>query len=273
MSRRILSLVVCRGLTRPSQLLAAGELIASLAEATGRSYVLVCSWPRDALVYGLYVAHDPRRAGEEVERRITGGPAVEASRGDTYVALVAHGYGSLEDVAVDASRLALCISASGYGATLLGSIGFIEAFTSRTVDPTIIERCLNVRVERGPTVNPLEVEGTARMFEQRSWRLYTFNRGSAEARLERGTYYVRLSVTVDEGYIVDWSLDSNMMAAPPMEIYSVLASVKGAPFHELTLSNLQLALEKRVQLYGVTVDDVKALLENLYTRVGVRHYT
>lgn len=42
---------------------------------------------------------------------------------------------------------------------------------------------------------------------------------------------------------------------------------------ELTLYNLELAVEKRIQVYGLEKQDIQAMIHELHSRVGEQYYT
>ncbi len=262
-------LVGCRRLEEPSQLLAAGELVASLAVGQSRPYMLACRWPLESIVLGLYSSAPTTIDERLVYRRITGGNPVRLRGGETYLVLALPGFKILQGLVGLGEKLAKCINIRAYGATVLDETGYLEAFAAEDVVAEDLGNCLGFRLRRGPTVTPLEVAEAARLFEARSWRLYRYRRLRWEALEAAKPHYLRASVETVDGYIVDWSLDGNIYMAPPMEIYSILASLKGTPFNQIVFGNLEAAVEARIQVHGLEKTNLIRLFRRLYEAAGV----
>jgi len=203
-----------------------------------------------------------------VERRVTGGDPVEMPAGECYT-VIAFPTSRLAEAVAVGEAAAGRLSPRAWGATVAEKAALVELLGG----PCSLEEALpGARLVRGGTLWRGAVGRYLELFSSPAWRLYRYRRGTAEAAVERGGYYARLSVELTDGYITGWWLDSNMMAAPPMEIFSILATAKGAPFHELTLSNLEVALEKRLETHGIAVGDLQLLLQRLHRIAGERLY-
>jgi hypothetical protein len=259
---RRLRIYECRA-ARPSQALATGEYVLDTALKHRSPAATMCSWPSRSLVYGLYVA---TRGEESVERRITGGPVEHVERGCSYLALALPGHRKLVEAVELAKKLETCLGGRAH-ATLVEDVAYLELFRGETLEARELASCLEMGYELHGAPEAWRLEEMARMFESSRWRIYRWREATATARVVRGSFYLNLSVEVVDGYIVSWSLDSNMYAAPPMEPFNVLASVQGMRFDEIALTNLELAIRSRLEAYGITVDDIVEAVRRLYEAV------
>ncbi|MET1102349.1 MAG: hypothetical protein ABWW69_07750 [Pyrodictiaceae archaeon] len=240
----------------------------------------------ECIIQGLYRATPRSIKIRRATRRVSGGPTTKVNGLASYVSLVVRA-NDLLGVLDKAKSMAECLTRARtsyggvvvgdwgravYAATLIGNIGVAEVISS----PQPLSRlllCSGLRAE------PLELDtGLIGMFIPRykasTWitQYYSDRRASTLRRNKEG-FELRISVETKDDYIVGWSLDSNMYASPPMEVYSILSSVKGMPFHELTLSMIKDALNTKMRVAGISMKDFLDALDSLHKAAGVKVYT
>ena len=231
----------------------------------------------DGLVYGLYEAYEPQEAPlgpERVFRRITGGPRMEPREGWSYVAASIPGATDLERLAAIAAGASACLR-QPVGFTATPKTGYLEAFTP--LGPKEALACLEEATGLQPRgrvhVPKTSLSELAGLFSSETWRLYRYRRADAEASTRRGRYWARLSIAIQDVYVSDYWLTGVFYSAPPSEIYTILNTLRGMRLDELTLYNLELAIEKRIQVYGLEKQDLQAMIHELHRRIGERYYT
>jgi len=257
------------GLSTCSEILGLGELGLDYALRGKEAYAAYAEWPRGCTVYGIYEALGSE-TGERVARRITGGPRAEAGPGRYYLALALPGTRSLRDAVSAMMVLAQCMRSRGHGATVLGDTAFIEIIDGRSEPGECLDELL--RGARRARVRPLrsDIEARARLFEQDSWRLYRYRATSVEALVERGSYWLRASLEITDGYVTGYWLSGVFYSAPPTEIYSVFNTLRGVRLDEIVLGNMEVALEKRLEVAGLETSDLQLLVKKLYEKALAR---
>ena len=269
--------------------LGAGEAVFELAAQSNTPRALVASSPKSCTILGYYQSYN-RFCREEGEgrcvRRITGGATISLPEEWNYLALAVPGLNRLSEAVELANRLTTCLYGSQgpviasrkgigvLGVTILGGTGFIEVMHS--AQPDSLTGCLS---REGFT--PLQAQslpgGLARARSNRyyssTWNKYSFREEMLWAKRCRGGYWIRIGLETFEGYIAGWSVEGLFYSSPPPEIYSVLASVKGTPFHELVRESLKEALSSRLEVAGITLSDILSAIEELHEKSGVKHYT
>ncbi len=267
--------LVAGRLRRLSELLALGELALEYSLREERPFLALGRAPVGGTVLGLYEAYrDEHGRPGETYRRITGGPVMEARPGWSYVAAAVPGMGDLGGLAARAFGASTCLRAP-VGFTAADRVGYVEAFTP--LDEAEALACLAEVLALEPRgrvhVPRASLGELAGLFESEQWRLYRYRRGDAEAEARRGKYWVKLSIALSDVYVSDYWLTGVFYAAPPSEIYTILNTLRGMRLDELTLYNLELAVEKRLQTHGVTKSDLRRLLRQLHRQAGERYYT
>ncbi|MET1127753.1 MAG: hypothetical protein ABWW70_00330 [Thermoproteota archaeon] len=257
-----------------AEVLALGEVVLEHAMRTGRSHVAAASFPRHAVVLGLYEAYAGDFPEEDTYRRMTGGHRAEVREGDTYVAAALPGVSRLSAALLAAVNASNC-AGGVHGATVAGGVGLIELFTSEDGEKALECVARFAGLELGPRIaaGQMLLSEYASGFRARGWRLYRFREAGFTASTRRQGYWAKLSIDVVDGYVAGYWLTGVFYAAPPMEIYDVLNSLRGALFHELALYSVKDAISRRVQLEGLLPEDFHALLDELYSAAGVRYYT
>ncbi len=256
------------GLRDCSDVLGLGELGLDYALRDREAYAAYTEWPSSCIVYGIYEAlGEETRDGESVvARRITGGEKAKAAPGRYYLALALPGTRSLRDAVSAMMILAQCMGSKGHGATVLGDTAFIEIVDGRR-DP---DRCIEELLPgtRRARVKPptSSISARARLFSQDSWRLYRYRATSVEALVERGSYWLRASLEITDGYITGYWLSGVFYSAPPTEIYSVFNTLRGTRLDEIVLANMEIALEKRLEVEGLTPGDLQTLMRRLFEK-------
>lgn len=254
--------------------LAAGEQALNMALGaggrTGRGYVVEAVVGEHSLLLGLYNQVPDEAGGLGVYRRVTGGWWAPLEPGDRYLALVLPSK-TLEEAVATASRLAGCSGAVSWGATVVEDWGFIELLA-----PTSPEECLRGLGEQSSRIAvPVDgLERLAKAYMSPSWRLYSIPQRETvvSASVRRGEYTATLAVEVYDVYISDAWIAGVFHAAPPMEPFSLVATVKGTRLDEIVVANLEVALTHRLQLYGVTREDLLGLIWRLHRLVGGEEY-
>jgi len=246
-----------------SGVLGLGELGLDYALRSGEAYVAHAEWPRSCTVYGIYEALEGV-GGERVARRITGGPRGEAGPGRVYLALAIPGVRSLGDAVSAMMVLAQCMRSRGHGATVLGETAFIEIVDGRGDAHECLDELLGGAKRVHVRAPSSEVSARARLFEQDSWRLYRYKTSSAEATVRRGSYWLRASLEITDGYVTGYWLTGVFYSAPPTEIYSVFNTLRGVRLDEIVVANMEVALEKRLQVAGLETSDLQELIRTLY---------
>ncbi len=253
-----------------ASVLALGELAVEYAMRDKKYYAAIASMPQRAIVYGMYEAYSGDEDGSLVHRRITGGEKVAVEEGWTYIAAALPGKNDLKQLASLALGARACLRGV-VGFTHFQDVGFLEGFSSIPQEDAIhcLSEVLGGSVHgkiRPPRMNINEL---SRLFRSDSWRLYRYRPGSSEEYIRRsGGYWVKLSFEVVDGYIADYSLTGVFYSAPPSEIYSVFSSVRGTPFNELILYNIEIGIESRLDMYGITIEDLITAVRRLYERLG-----
>jgi hypothetical protein len=257
-----------------AEVLALGEVVLEHAMRSGRPHVAAASFPRHAVVLGLYEAYAGDSPEEDTYRRMTGGHRAEVRMGDTYVAAALPGVARLSAALLTAINASNC-AGGVHGATVAGGVGLIELFTPEDGEKTLECVARFAGLELGPRISASQMllSEYASGFRARSWRLYEFREGGFTASTRRQEYWAKLSIDVVDGYVAGYWLTGVFYAAPPMEIYDVLNSLRGMLFHELALYSVKEAISRRVQLEGLLPEDFHALLDELYGAAGVRYYT
>ncbi len=253
---------------------AAGVLALEYALREKRCFATAVELRQGGRVYGLYEAVEPGVEGSRVYRRITGGPRVEVEAGWSYVAAAVPGKADMRQLAAVALGAASCLRGHAWF-THAGGVGFVEAFTP--LEPGEALNCLLEALgasRAGKVLLPRQsLAEQARLFRGEGWRLYRYQQGDAEAEVRRNGYWARLSLGLLDGYVSDYWLTGVFYAAPPSEIYSVLNSLRGTRFDELVLFNLETAIERRLDVYGLEKSDIVELLRRLHEAVGEKYYT
>ncbi len=270
--------------------LGAGEVVVELARSSSRVVRAVHGEvEQECTVLGYYQSYNGLCKGRGAcVRRATGGASLRTGRNWYYVAMAWRDASSLGEVYEKAAELASClygrvrgpVVVSGdvvavVGVTRYGGVGFAEIIGLRPPRGSVAD-CLRAH---GPVSERTLPKGLAeargRRYRARSWVVHGFPSSvTSTARKCTGSgFWARLGVEVVDGYIAGWGVEGVFYSAPPAELYSVLASVKGTPFHELTLDSIIAALEARVELYGVGVEAFKEMFEDLYGAAGLRLYT
>jgi hypothetical protein len=253
-----------------ASVLALGELAAEYAMRDKRHYIAVTSIPQRAVVYGMYEAYSGDEESVLAHRRVTGGEKAVVGEDWTYIAAALPGKSDLRQLASLALGARACLRGV-VGFTHFQDVGFLEGFSPVPQEDAVhcFEEVLGGTVHgriRPPRMNINEL---ARLFRSDSWRLYRYRPGSGEEYVRRnGSYWIRLSFEVIDGYIADYSLTGVFYSAPPSEIYSVFSSVKGTPFNELVLYNIEIGIESRLDMYGITIEDLVTAVRKLYERLG-----
>ena len=271
--------------------LGAGEAVADLA--TSRPRLASVEVDESCTLLGYYQSYNrfcKRSSKGRCARRITGGATLFLEAPWSYTVLAYPGSQSLREVYETGRRLAEClyqVRVSGsigatrntilvLGATRIGRVGLVEiASSTEPVEPPLCIRELGFgSLEKASSLPERFIETRAQRYGSDTWNKYSFKPLTGESRIcSREGFWARLGVEIVDGYIAGWSLEGNFYSAPPPEIYSILASAKGTPFHELTLDNIKWAIRERLEVYGLDTRDVIRLVENLYEKHGYRHYT
>jgi hypothetical protein len=254
------------------ELLAAGEQSVNLAlgGGEGRVYSFYGVAGEDALILGLYNRLPDESGLVGVYRRVTGGRPIPLGEGEGYAAVVAPA-ASLGETVEMAAALGECTSARGWGATRIEGWGVIELLAAS--EPS---DCLG-RLFRldGMSRVFLRIGGLGRIasaYRSPSWRFYGPPKPGGSIVSEecsRDGYHVGVTLDVFEEYVAESWLYGIFHAAPPMEPFSVMATLRGTRLDEMVLANLEVALEHRVELYGITVGDVVELLRKLSSRINM----
>ncbi len=254
-----------------AEVLGFGEALIDVA-ATREIHIGIVTWPQNAIVLGLYEAlRNTDNDHENIYRRITGGYRFDVSKNDFYTIAVIGKPLSLHE----AVERAKCIT-NDFGVTRIGDKTVIEAHLTTRPHHEEILSCLmgsNARItQRQVEMDKELVLHYTNRYKSPGWRFYRFHRGSGVAKRSKESFRFVVSVEVVDGYITGWWIDSTLYMAPPMELHSILASVRGSPFHELTLFNIELAIRKRLETYGLSRDEIIDAIRELYSVVGVRFY-
>lgn len=256
------------------------ERLQALAELTlehslrgGEAFAASGTLARPATVHGMYRLLMPgEEASPTVYRRVTGGATWLLEAGDGYAALAAPWRGGLQGLHERLQAMGCGAAPPGY--TIVEGVAFVEAAGG---EPRELLACLAeaLGVEAGGAVPAprMNVAELARLYASPGWRLHRHRRGDAEARVERDGYWAVLSVEKTGPYVSWISLSGVFYAAPPSEVYSVLAAARGTRLDEMILYGLTVNLEKRVEAAGLTIDDLKNLLVEAHRAAGERFYT
>ena len=257
-----------------SQLLALGELALEYSLREEQAFTAAAEAPQPATVLGLYEAYRPEHGPpEQVYRRITGGPLVEARPGWSYVAAAVPGLNDLQSLAARALGASACLKAPT-GFTVAGGTGYMEALTPLPQREALhcIAEPLGLEPRGRIHVPKTSLSELTSLFESTSWRHYRYRRGRAEATVSKEKYWLKISIDTNGTYVTDYWLTGVLYAAPPSEIYTILNTLRGMRLDELTLYNLELAIDKRIQTHGVTRDEIKKLLEQIYNQIGEKYF-
>ncbi|BEP16874.1 hypothetical protein PYJP_02260 [Pyrofollis japonicus] len=266
MHRALKRLFVLEPASRPatcSEVLGLGELGLDYALGSGMAYLAYTEWPRSCRVYGIYEALEDE-GGDTVARRITGGIRGDVDSNRVYVALSLPGVGRLRDAVAKMLSMSQCLGGRVHGATVMGTTAFIEVVDARRDPLECVREVLGA--EKFSRVRPprMDVLNRARLFDQDSWRLYRYRRASVEAMVRRNEYWLRASLEVTDGYITGYWLSGVFYSAPPTEIYSVFNTLRGTRLDEVMLANMEIALEKRLEVEGLETRDLIDLVNMLY---------
>ncbi|ABM80847.1 hypothetical protein [Hyperthermus butylicus] len=260
-----------RGVEGLEYVLAAGQRVADLALSRRRLYYILLRARGDGVVLGLYGSLADEAGVVGIYRRITGGRPAYVEHDTYYLAVALPGARKLESLAPKALELERC-SKGVVGFTLLGETGFLELFADSDPLQCLLE-VFNARPGGRLSLSPSVLAETAQLYASPSWRLYKYNPATAEAAAYRGSYWVKASIEVTDGYVTGVWLSGVFYAAPPMEPFSILETIRGTRFDELVLSNAELAVDYRVELWGVTRDDFKNVLRSLHEKAGEKYFT
>jgi hypothetical protein len=259
-----LTLIRARG---PIELLQGGleAVIGALMEGRLQATILQGEPEGEGVLLGFYQPA-PEKPGSPIWRRITGGREARLRSGSWYVA-VAFAAESLSEAAGLGEMLEECAGAEAWGATRMGprelGVGVVEAVTQR---PHEALECLrNALTRPGATVEEAPLPGSAyriaRAYREPRWRIYEGARLlPRKAEVSRGSYRVRLGVSVYEGYISVARVDGTFMAAPPNEPFNTMAAIQGLPADTQALTLLEARLAGIAELYGVEPGDFREAL-------------
>jgi hypothetical protein len=258
---------------RVPELLAAGEQAINLALQASNDtvYLFHGASNEDSLVLGLYNRLPAESGLAGVYRRITGGKPVSLREGDTYAAL-AMPTKNLAEAASIASNLADCAAARGWGVTRLENKGIIEVFASSNVDECLREL---FRFESSTKIR-IKAKGLERLasaYQSPSWRFYDPPQPGGKIIAEevvRGEYKLGVAIEVFEEYVADSWIYGIFHAAPPMEPFNIIATIRGTRLDEMMLANLDVAIKYRVEFHGIASKDIWNVLRRLSLRIAGR---
>ncbi|AEM39663.1 hypothetical protein Pyrfu_1809 [Pyrolobus fumarii 1A] len=256
------------------EVLAAAESIIGATLKSRGFNILVSSWPHEGVTLGLY---EPCNV-EYPARRLTGGARIETTKDYAYI-LVANGSrdSSLREAVKLARDLLECMGFGvkgpmvtgghvAYGVTSIEGVAIVEIIGD--FDLSMAVKCMGARLDgsaRSVKVSP----ELATSFESENWTCYRGVEGLPHVTVYgRDGFYARLGFELHDNFVSRAEIDGVFFAAPPMEPYSVLASIRGVQVDELALHTLVLALEKRLDVYGVDKSELAKAAASLAERLA-----
>jgi len=250
-------------------LLSSAEYILGMSLSSGKGYIVEGYAGERGVVLGLYTAVPPEAGWEGIYRRLTGGGPAELEPGDMYVALTVRA-GRLADLAQAARRLSECLQARAWGTTIVEDWGVVEVLGASLGTVECVESTLHTVVEGCGKLPGEPLRHKARMYSQPSWRLYTIPERPtlvwASAHKPEG--WLKIAVEPYEDYIADIWLSGVFNASPPMEPFSLIATLKGVRLDDVVMANLEVALEHRLELYGISREDFLSILQSIGFKLG-----